>query len=177
MTASVLAAAACTTIPDSEPVMLDVAVSVAVIDCTPGRFECHRETVRPRVGGGERVVGRQHGMRDRCSSVPPCPCSRSPRCRTHRGPSTVIVPAVPAVTLVGNPVTVKLVAAAACTAIPDSLALRLGVTVSVAVIDCVPDVSSVTDKAVLPRVGGGKRVDRAVTRRADRCCVSDTVPL
>ena len=44
----------------------------------------------------------------------------------------------------------SVLAAAACTAMPDSLALRLDVTVSVAVIDCGPDVSSVTEKLCCP---------------------------
>ena len=43
-----------------------VAVSVAVIDCVPGRLERDREAMRARVGGGEGVVRRQNGMARRC---------------------------------------------------------------------------------------------------------------
>ena len=52
----VLAAAACTAIPDSAPVMLDVTVSVAVIDCDAGRIECHGKDMVPRVGRREVVA-------------------------------------------------------------------------------------------------------------------------
>ena len=57
---------------------------------------------------------------------------------------------MPAVSLVGNPVTASVSAAAACTAIPASLPVMLGVTESVAEIDCMPAVSSVMAKLNLP---------------------------
>ena len=63
---------------------------------------------------------------------------------------TVTVLVKPASSLVGKPVTVNILAAAACTAIADSVALRPGVAVSLAVIDWVPDVSSVTAKPCEP---------------------------
>ena len=74
------------------------------------------------------------------------------------------VPALPAVSLVGKPVTVKVLAAAAWTAIPGSVPLKLDVTVSAAVIDCVPDVSSVTEKLWLPASDAGERVARGQHR-------------
>ena len=80
---------------------------------------------------------------------------------------TITVPTMPAVSLVGNPVTVRVLAAAACTAIPDSMPVMLDVAVSVAVIDWVPDVSSVIEKLCLPASDGEGKV-RAAARRARR---------
>ena len=71
------------------------------------------------------------------------------------GRDVTTLPAAPAVSLVGKPVIVSVFAAAACTVIPDSVPVMLDVTVSVAVIDCVPAVSSVTAKVCVP-VGAGK---------------------
>ncbi len=59
---------------------------------------------------------------------------------------TVTLPAVPAVSAVGKPVTLSDWAAAATTAMPVSLPVMLEVAVSVAVIDSVPAVLSVTEK-------------------------------
>ena len=58
------------------------------------------------------------------------------------------LPAVPAVSLAGKPVTTRVEAAAALTTIFVSLAVRFCVVV--AVIDCVPTVSSVTAKLCVP---------------------------
>ena len=63
MTARVLAAAACTAIPDSLPFMLDVAVSVAVIDCVPDVSSVTEKLCVPASRRRERVVRGQHGMR------------------------------------------------------------------------------------------------------------------
>ena len=63
------------------------------------------------------------------------------------------LPAVPAVSLVGKPVTASVPPYRACTVISDSVAVRLDVVVSVAVIDWVPDVSSVTEKVMRARIG------------------------
>ncbi len=49
-----------------------------------------------------------------------------------------------------SPVTTSLLAAAACTAMPVSLPVTVAVEESVAVIDRVPAVSSVTEKACVP---------------------------
>ena len=63
---------------------------------------------------------------------------------------TVTAPGVPAVSLVGKPAIVRVFTVAASTLIPDSVALKPGDSVSLAVIDCDPDVSSVTVKLCLP---------------------------
>ena len=74
------------------------------------------------------------------------------------------LPAVPAVSVVGKPVTVSVLAAAACTAMPYSLAVRLVAAVSVAVIDCVPGRLQRDREGVRARVGGGEGVARPAGR-------------
>ena len=83
---------------------------------------------------------------------------------------------MPAVSLVGKPVSASVFAAAACTAIPDSAPVMLGVTVSVAVIDCVPAVSSVTAKLCLPAsVAVNVALDGSAA--CGSVLVSETVPV
>ena len=65
---------------------------------------------------------------------------------------TVTDPAVPAVVELGNPETVRLTALAALTVIPVCEPVMLLVTVSVAVIDCVPEVFKVKLKVPAPLV-------------------------
>ena len=64
--------------------------------------------------------------------------------------------AAPAVSVVGKPVTVNEVAAAALTVMPVSLPVMAGVAVSVAVIDWVPAVLSVAEKVSVPSLAAVK---------------------
>ena len=146
---SVFAAAACTAIPDSVPVMLDVTVSVAVIDCVPAVSSVTEKLCVPASARGERVARRQDGVRVAAGQ------------RHRAGVAGRHV----AIRVVGRDRDVtgragrvaggeagdrQRLGRGRLTAMPDSVPVRLDVTVSVAVIDCVPAVSSVTEKLCLP---------------------------
>ena len=61
VTVKIDAAAACTVIPDSAPVMVDVFVSVAVIALGASRLEREREGIHALIRGREGSVRRQAG--------------------------------------------------------------------------------------------------------------------
>ena len=63
------------------------------------------------------------------------------------------------------------------TAMPDSVAVRLGVTVSVAVIVCVPAVSSVTEKLCCARISGDEGVSWTARMACGSLLVRHTVPV
>ena len=113
--------------PDSVPVRLDVVVSVAVIDCVPAVSSVTEKVCVPVIGGGERVAGRQDGLRVAAGQGHRAGVTGRHVAVGVVGGDRDAYSAVPAVSLVGKPVTVSDLAAAACTVMPDSVPVMLDV--------------------------------------------------
>ena len=114
VTGSDVAAAAWTLIPDSVPVMLDVFMSVAVIDCVPAVLSVTVKRKRALIVGGEGGIGREARL-----GVGAGELDRAGVAGGHVAIGskavTVNVSDVPAVSVVGKPVTFSELAAAAWT--------------------------------------------------------------
>src|ERR1017187_2598206 len=113
-----------TVMPDSVPVMLEVAVSVAVIDCVPAVSSV---TEKVWVPASAAMKEKPDGRRA-CASlllketVPVYPVATLPYASLA---VTVTLSVVPAISMVGKPVTFRVVAVAGLTAMFDSAPVRL----------------------------------------------------
>ena len=113
-------------------------------------LERHAEGARALVADGERVVGRQHGRRVAAGEVHGAGVAG--------GDVTVGIArgdpegdrVCPAVVVVGSSDIAKMLAAAGVTVMPACVPVMFPVTVSVAVIDRLPAVLSVTLKVCVP---------------------------